>query len=174
MTHAEAFVSEDAISGRVWTPDGGRTLYRRVGGVLEYKPYAIGAPSLDWCGLSAQVVAIKGSVVWADEAKVLTPAEALRALADGKCIDYTCGPVRLNSDGVFENFDDGKWTRCKIFGFHVGNNWRVVAEPPGGSEETKRQQRDHHGAFSPSECEPPAIYHERNCKGACVCWQVTI
>lgn len=97
MNHLEAFLSDDAKRGRVWA--GGRDRFRRS---ESAEGHGIAQLSDDkgrtWRTIYAQVAAMEGTVTWADEPKALTPAEALRALADGKCIGDSSNVYKM-SDG---------------------------------------------------------------------------
>lgn len=146
LTHLQAFCSPDAKRGRLWTD--GQYHYRRYGDGMERKSTI----SLDrWFGVTQQVAAMAGDVTWAydDEPKTLTPQEALRALADGKCIsasDHLCesSVIRLS-----EKFGMVCWTRdyhrdvgyrCDWFwdvtsvsalvGYHIVPDPSQPAEPP--------------------------------------------
>lgn len=84
VNNLEAFLSDDAKNGRVWT--NGRDQFRRFESA-DAEGCDIAQLSDDngrtWRTIYAQVAAMEGTVTWADEPKTLTPQEALRALMDG-------------------------------------------------------------------------------------------
>lgn len=170
MNHLEAFMSDDAKRGRVWTDKLG-LLYRRVYDHVECKDKD--RPTDQWVASNRQLSAVTYSATWADEPKTLTPQEVLHALADGKCISNGSRVMKLTPGGTLVSWRErhGDWQYSPTGSF---DSYYVAPHPFEKSTKTERPQRDHHGAFSPSECEPPAIYHARHCKGACVCWQATI
>jgi len=68
LTHLDAFCSDDAKLGRVWTD--GENEWRRTRDDLEARPHGS-----FWRKWGAQVAAIPGEVTWADGPKTLTPSE---------------------------------------------------------------------------------------------------
>lgn len=90
MNHIEAFLSDDAKRGRVWTDSDGEYMRRANGDYMHRVD-----KHDEWCALRQQVAAMEGTVTWADEPKTLTPQEALRALADGKCVQSSRFIYRL-------------------------------------------------------------------------------
>ena len=124
-------MSEDGRRGREWREYN--HTYRRNDRCLERRLDS----SSDWKDVLFQVAAMENSeCTWADEPKTLTPAEALRALADGKCIDRRGWTVRVTADGFtrcWNKSGEGKWygTECpySFVGFHVVPDPSQPAEP---------------------------------------------
>lgn len=94
LTHLEAFMSDDAKRGRVWTDSEFLTEYRRLRDVLQCR--VPGQNNL-WFNSESQVVTKLGGCRWADEPKTLTPQGALLALADGKVLRSSDLLLRLDS-----------------------------------------------------------------------------
>lgn len=119
LTHLEAFCSDDAKRGRVWT-DGEYT-FRRKGDWL-FRSYETRGRTFEE-EISAQVAVMEGEVRWTDEPKTLTPQEALRALADGECLQDDDVTVWVGFDGTFRgpNKDgvDGPVTIHRLAGFRI-------------------------------------------------------
>ena len=82
MNHLEAFLSDDGKRGREWRDADGLYFSRLADRLVASHS---GVPGT-WSTSAVQVAAMEGECRWADEPKTLTPQEALRALADGKCV----------------------------------------------------------------------------------------
>lgn len=125
MNHLKAFQSEDAISGRIWTD--GKLDFKRHGDKL-YSRYADDEFTED----TRQVAAEEGEVRWADEPKTLTPQEALRALADGECIEDGEHIYKLCASGIIMywarvSHDAYAWDSSDSPNF---SNMRIAPHPP--------------------------------------------
>ena len=127
-------MSEDGKRGRVWTD--GRDRFRRS---ESSEGHGIAELSDDngrtWRTIYAQVAAMEGTVAWADEPKTLTPQEALRALADGKCIACNATPYRLGKLGMEYWSPMRRWVSNDFhFGEITGKTWRECPDPSQPSE----------------------------------------
>lgn len=130
MTHLEAFLSDDAKNGRVWTD--GCSNYKRHYSQLWIDAHKDGA----WKFYDEQVAAMDDNVTWlANEPKTLTPQEALRALADGKCIACSATPYRLGRLGMEYWSPMQRWVSNDFhFGEITGRTWRECSDPSQPAE----------------------------------------
>lgn len=92
LTHLEAFCSDVAKRGRVWTD--GTEEFMRAGKELWFRGTI--SRTAPWTRAGRQVAAMEGTVTWADEPKTLTPQEMVAAIGDilgdnGCDCDCECG-----------------------------------------------------------------------------------
>lgn len=134
LTHLRAFMSDDAKRGRVWT--SGVTDYKRDGGLLFSRLSQLKAAC--WQCNDVQVAAMTGVVHWADEPKTLTPQEALRALADGKCVSNGSNTWRLcttREGGMMERiYQNMTWGPTTLGGYQ---GLVIVPDPLQPAEPTR-------------------------------------
>jgi hypothetical protein len=101
MTHLQAFCSDDAKRGRVWT-DGYYEYMRLNTHFLQYRMHG---ENVNWEIERGQVAAMEGHVTWADEPKTLTPGNYI---------------MRLKQDGSFDvQYGDGTWGDAREFGLVI-------------------------------------------------------
>lgn len=133
LTHLEAFLSDDGKRGREWKDERGRR-FRRNGEHLSI--CTIGDI---WTMTYGQAAAMSGECRWADEPKLLTPQEALRALEDGKCIEKDGIVYKIGQAGNFLSWyrtgrDTYAWKSLAISGLAA---FRIVPDPSQPAEPIK-------------------------------------
>lgn len=135
LTHLEAFCSDVAKRGRVWTD--GTEEFMRDGEELWFRGTI--SRTAPWTRAGRQVAAMEGTVTWADEPKTLTPQEALRSLADGKCLKLDSLVYRLGTKGT-EYWSGGEmprwWPNDLLIGFLL-NRATIAPDPSQPAEPTK-------------------------------------
>lgn len=121
LTHLKAFMSDDGKRGRAWVDENGWAYKRTQHNQVVYCMLKdVGGHREEWSIRTKQVAAEEGAVTWADEPKALTPAEALRALADGKCISRSAEVSEKSVIKFDEKFGMMNWTRD----YHDFNGFR--------------------------------------------------
>lgn len=95
-THLDMFTSDDGKRGRIWREIGGYASYKREGGLL----LKMEDGQNTWMTHNRQVADMTSIVKWADEPQVLSPQEAMRAMADGRIINRGVTSYRLRDFSV--------------------------------------------------------------------------
>ena len=167
LTHLEAFLSDDAKWGRVWTC-----------GKIEYKRGQTQWPEVMhreagcgvWNNYPWQLAESTEKVYWADELKTPTPREVLRALADGKCIEKDGIVYKTGQAGNFLSWyrtgrDTYAWKPLAISGLA---GFRIVPDPSQPAESAHREHMVDAAIYAAKSIAEPQVEYPLTFEDACL------